>query len=75
MLSAYNNYDYYYINHSNKYVCFNFESNKRVKTKVLKFIKQNHEEVKIIKFLEQYNLILEKINVSKKYIMYKIADK
>ncbi len=74
MYSAYYNYDYSYINHSNKHVCFNFESKKRVKMKVINFIKNHHQESDIIKFLKDYDLKLEVINSSKKYLMYEIKD-
>lgn len=75
MNAAYCNYDYYYINHSKKIICFNFESQKRVKTKTINFIKNNHQEADIIKFLKNYDLKLENINSSKKYLMYNIIDK
>lgn len=67
--------DYIYYNHSNKIVTFNFNSNKRVKTKVLKFIKKEHQEVKINEYLNTLGLKLEKVLTSKKYIHYNIIDK
>lgn len=72
ILGVYNFYDYYFKNHNNKIVCYNFKSQKRVKTKVINFIKKNHHEGDIIKFLKNYDLKLEKISTSKKYLMYEI---
>lgn len=72
ILGAYNFCDYYFKNHNNKIVCYNFKSQKRVKTKVINFIKKNHHESDIIKFLKNYDLKLEKISTSKKYLMYEI---
>ena len=67
--------DYSYYNHSNKIVTFNFKSNKRVKTKVLKFIKKEHQEGKINEYLNTLGLKLEKVLTTKKYIHYNIIDK
>lgn len=67
--------DYSYYNHSNKIVTFNFKSNKRVKTKVLQFIKKEHQETKINEYLNTLDLKLEKVLISKKYIHYNIVDK
>ena len=67
--------DYSYYNHSNKIVTFNFKSNKRVKTKVLKFIKKEHQEIKINNYLDTLGLKLEKVLISKKYVHYNIVDK
>lgn len=67
--------DYSYYNHSNKTVTFNFKSNKKVKTKVLKFIKKEHQENKINEYLDTLGLTLEKVLTSKKYIHYIIIDK
>lgn len=67
--------DYSYYNHSNKIVTFNFKSNKRVKTKVLNFIKKEHQEGKINEYLNTLGLKLEKVLTSKKYVHYNIIDK
>lgn len=67
--------DYSYYNHSNKIVTFNFRSKKRVKTKVLKFIKKEHQETKINEYLNNLGLKLEKVLISKKYVHYNIIDK
>ena len=67
--------DYSYYNHSNKIVTFNFKSNKRVKTKVLNFIKKEHQEGKINEYLNTLGLKLEKVLISKKYVHYNIIDK
>lgn len=67
--------DYSYYNHSNKIVTFNFKSNKRVKTKVLNFIKKEHQENKINNYLNTLGLKLEKVLISKKYVHYNIIDK
>ena len=67
--------DYSYYNHSNKIVTFNFKSNKRVKTRVLKFIKKEHQESKINEYLNNLGLKLEKALTSKKYVHYNIIDK
>lgn len=67
--------DYYYINHSNKSVCFNFKFTKRVKTKVLNFLKTEHEESKIKKYVNELGLELVKVTTSKKYIHYEIIEK
>lgn len=75
MMGAYNYNDCYFINHNQKKVCFNFESKKRIKGKVLKFIKENHQESDIIKYLNSLNLKLETINKSKRYLTYRIIDK
>ena len=75
MMSAYNCSDCYFINHNQKKVCFNFKSKKRIKGKVLKFIKENHQESDIIKYLNAFDLKLEIINKSKRYLTYNIIDK
>lgn len=75
MMSACNCSDCYFINHNQKKVCFNFESKKRIKGKVLKFIKENHQESDIIKYLNSLDLKLEIINKSKRYLTYNIIDK
>ena len=67
--------DYSYYNHSNKIVTFNFKSEKRVKTKVLKFIKNEHQEGKINEYLSSLGLKLEKVLISKKYIHYNIINR
>lgn len=67
--------DYSYYNHSNKIVTFNFKSEKRIKTKVLNFIKKEHQESKINNYLSSLGLKLEKVLTSKKYIHYNIIDK
>lgn len=66
--------DYYYVNHSRKCITFHFESKKRVKTKVLNFLKIEHQESKINEFLKQYDLKLEVFGKSKRYLHYKIID-
>ena len=40
-----------------------------------KFIKENHQESDIIKYLNAYDLKLEIINKSKRYLTYNIIDK
>lgn len=72
---AYKFSDYHYTNHYLKIVTFKFNSKKRVKTKVLDFIKNNHQESEIIKYLKQYDLELCKLVTSKKYNHYLIIDK
>lgn len=69
-------YDYFYRNHNGKYVCFNFESKRRIKTKVIEFLKYNHTcESKLNEYLaDKFDLKLEKIHTSRKYIMYDIVD-
>lgn len=67
--------DYSYYNHSNRVVTFNFKSKRRVKTKVLKFIKNEHQEGKINEYLNTLGLKLEKVLTSKKYVHYNIIDK
>ena len=74
MIGAYNSYGYYYINHNNKYVCFMFNSEKRVKTKVLKFLKEERQEGKIKNYLKTHGLDLVLTHKSKKYLMYDIID-
>lgn len=78
MIGAYNCCDYYFINHNQKKVCFNFESKKRkkgkVKRKVIRFIKENHGS-DIIEYLNSLDLKLELINDSKRYIVYNVIDK
>lgn len=66
--------DYAYYNHYNKRICFHFKFEKRVKTKVIKFLKENHEESKIIKFLETLNLKLVVIGDSNRYRQYEITE-
>lgn len=75
MIAAYNYNDYSYINHSNKIVCFNYNSKKRHKIKVINFIKNHHQESDIIKYLNELGLQLVNINKSNKYNMYEIIDK
>lgn len=67
-------YDYFYRNHSGKYVCFSFESKKRVKIKVLEFIKNEHRDTKIKEYLKQFDLKLVLVHKSRKYIQYFILD-
>lgn len=67
--------DYSYYNHSNRVVTFNFKSKRRVKTKVLNFIKNEHQEGKINEYLNTLGLKLEKVLTSKKYVHYNIIDK
>lgn len=67
--------DYSYYNHSNKIITFNFKSEKRVKTRVLNFIKKEHQEGKINEYLNTLGLKLEKVLISKKYVHYNIIDK
>lgn len=69
-------YDYFYRNHSGKYVCFSFESKRRIKTKVIEFLKYNHTcEAKLSEYLaSRFDLKLEKTHTSRKYIMYDIVD-
>lgn len=74
MIGAYNCCDYYFINHNQKKVCFNFESKKRIKGKVIRFIKENHGS-DLIEYLNSLDLKLELINDSKRYLVYNIIDK
>ncbi len=69
-------YDYFYRNHSGKYVCFSFESKRRIKTKVIEFLKYNHTcEAKLSEYLaDKFDLNLKKTHTSRKYIMYDIVD-
>ena len=69
-------HDYFYRNHSGKYVCFSFESKRRIKTKVIEFLKYNHTcESKLNELLaDKFDLKLETIHTSRKYIMYDIVD-
>lgn len=69
-------HDFFYRNHSGKYVCFSFESKRRIKTKVIEFLKYNHTcESKLNELLaDKFDLKLEKIHTSRKYIMYDIVD-
>ena len=69
-------HDYFYRNHSGKYVCFSFESKRRIKTKVIEFLKYNHTcEAKLSEYLaSRFDLKLEKTHTSRKYIMYDIVD-
>ena len=69
-------YDYFYRNHSGKYVCFSFESKRRIKTKVIEFLKYNHTcESKLNEYLaDNFDLKLKTIHTSRKYIMYDIVD-
>lgn len=66
--------DYGYINHSGKRVVFSYKSNKRHKTKVINFLKNNHDESKINQFLEPLNLKLNQYATSRRYIHYEIID-
>lgn len=77
MLSIINfdDYDYYYFNHALKKVLFKYKFKKPLRTKVTIFLKQTHEEAKIIKFLDELDLKLIKIRSSRKYIYYDIVDK
>lgn len=69
-------HDFFYRNHSGKYVCFSFESKRRIKTKVIEFLKYNHTcEDKLSEYLaDKFDLKLEKTHTSRKYIMYDIVD-
>ena len=69
-------HDFFYRNHSGKYVCFSFESKRRIKTKVIEFLKYNHTcESKLSEYLaDKFDLKLEKTHTSRKYIMYDIVD-
>ena len=69
-------HDFFYRNHTGKYVCFSFESKRRIKTKVIEFLKYNHTcESKLNEYLaDKFDLKLEKIHTSRKYIMYDIVD-
>ena len=64
--SAFNSSDYHYFNRRGKAVCFHFKFNKRCKTKLIDFLKNNHEEAKILKYCEDvyvfpYRVTLELI--------------
>ena len=69
-------HDFSYQNHSGKWVCFSFESKRRIKTKVIEFLKYNHTcEDKLSEYLaDKFDLKLEKTHTSRKYIMYDIVD-
>lgn len=69
-------YDFSYQNHSGKWVCFSFESKRRIKTKVIEFLKYNHTcEAKLSEYLaDKFDLKLEKTHTSRKYLMYDIVD-
>ena len=69
-------HDFFYRNHSGKYVCFSFESKRRIKTKVIEFLKYNHTcESKLNEYLaDNFDLKLKTIHTSRKYIMYDIVD-
>ena len=69
-------HDFFYRNHSGKYVCFSFNSNRRIKTKVIEFLKYNHTcEAKLSEYLaDKFDLKLEKTHTSRKYLMYDIVD-
>lgn len=75
MMSAMNCNDYAYINHSGKRVCFKYDFKKRVRTKVTNFLKENHEEAKIIKFLNDLGLELINTSNSNRYKNYDIVEK
>lgn len=72
--SAFNNSDYHYFNRSGKAVCFHFKFDKRCKTKLIEFLRNNHEEAKILKYCEKLDLKLNKFTESRKYIHYVIYD-
>lgn len=74
MNSAMNCSDYAYVNHFGKRVCFHFEFSKRVKTKVKYFLKNEHQESQITKYLNELGLKLEKIATSNRYIHYNIIE-
>lgn len=69
-------HDFFYRNHSGKYVCFSFNSNRRIKTKVIEFLKYNHTcESRLNEYLaDKFDLKLKKTHTSRKYIMYDIVD-
>ena len=71
-------HDYFYRNHSGKYVCFSFESKRRIKTKVIQYIKLNYKRFPRSEFdillADRFDLKLEKTHTSRKYIMYDIVD-
>ena len=75
MMSAMSCNDYSYVNHLGKRVCFKYNFKKRVKTKVSDFLKQNHEEGKIIKFLNELELELINTANSNRYKHYEIIEK
>ena len=74
MTSAFNNSDYHYFNRRGKAVCFHFKFDKRCKTKLIDFLKNNHEEAKILKYCEEMGLKLNKFTESRRYIHYVIHD-
>lgn len=74
MIGAKYLFDYFYINSRGRNVCFKYHSEKRVKTKVLNFIKKEHEESKILAYLKSLDLKLVCINDSKRYKSYYIID-
>lgn len=72
--SAFNCCDYGYVNHFGKRVCFHFNSKKRVKTKVMNFLKAEHQEAEIKKYLSQLDLSLNVLADSNRYKHYDIID-
>lgn len=72
--SAFSCCDYGYVNHFGKRVCFHFKSKKRVKTKVIKFLKIEHQEANIIKYLKELGLKLDGSVPSRRYKHYDIID-
>ena len=72
--SAFNCCDYGYVNHFGKRVCFHFKSKKRVKTKVMNFLKTEHQEAKIKEYLKQLDLSLNVLADSNRYKHYDIID-
>ena len=78
MNPAYGAHDYYYRNHSGKYVCFSFESKRRIKTKVIEYVKLNYKRLPINQFNnileDRFDLKLVLTHKSRKYIMYDIVD-
>lgn len=71
---AFNYCDYGYVNHSGKMICFHYKSKKRVKTKVINFLKKEHQEANIIKFLKELELKLDNSVSSRRYKHYDIID-
>lgn len=71
---AYAAADYVYLNNKGKRVCYHYESKKRVKGKVLDFIKNNKDIELINEFLKQFDLTL-KINSTNRYSRRYIIDK
>ena len=52
-----------------------FKSKQRIKTKIIAFLKKEHNEGQIKLFFKQFNLDLIMVANSRRYIHYDIVDK